>query len=310
MLAALRRSTAETAVLDELEARLLLREARIQDALTLLDQAVTAAPDSVPLRICRADARAQADRFSEAAADAAEAVVLAPCDAQAKAMLGAVLIELGRAAEAVTCLAEAVAQEPFSGGYRLALAEALERGGDAAAATAALAEGIIRAPGDARLRVAAIMVAIRHRDFTAAIELAQAAQRAGVVEACVLGLLGHSLSALGRHDEAHRAYAEALKLTPEDPYIRHLVQSSGALPANERAPSDYLEVVFDGYADHFEPHLIGLGYRVPGLIRAALAAHPALQSSTRFGPILDLGCGTGLAVRSRNVVGIRSGWLL
>jgi len=55
-----------------------------------------------------------------------------------------------------------------------------------------------------------------------------------------------------------------------------------------RAPDDYLEAVFDGYAAGFERHLIGLGYRVPGLVRAALAPTPAL------GRVLDLGCGTGL----------------
>jgi predicted TPR repeat methyltransferase len=52
--------------------------------------------------------------------------------------------------------------------------------------------------------------------------------------------------------------------------------------------------VFNGYADRFDLHLVSLGYRVPGLIRAALTSHPAIVAGERLGPVLDLGCGTGL----------------
>ena len=110
------------------------------------------------------------------------------------------------------------------------------------------------------------------------------------------GLKGHALSSFERHEEAADAYADALKLGPEDPYVRHLVAASGALPGGERAPVDYLRAVFDGYAGRFEAHLISLGYRVPGLIRAALLRHrPGLRNAKSLGPVLDLGCGTGLA---------------
>ena len=121
-----------------------------------------------------------------------------------------------------------------------------------------------------RLRTAAIMVAMRRREFDRAAELAEAARRDGVADASVFGLRGHALSSLGRHEEANLAYAEALKLAPEDPYVRHLVVAAGLLPQASRAPTLYLETVFDGYATRFESHLIGLQYRVPGLLRAAL----------------------------------------
>jgi predicted TPR repeat methyltransferase len=70
------------------------------------------------------------------------------------------------------------------------------------------------------------------------------------------------------------------------------------MPDAERAPAEYLKAVFDGYADRFEQHLIGLGYRIPGLIRGALIEHLSLDpaadgESRRIGPVLDLGCGTG-----------------
>ena len=69
-------------------------------------------------------------------------------------------------------------------------------------------------PGDPTLRTAAIMVAMRTRDFTGAADIAEAARRDGVADAQVFGLKGHALSSLGRHGEATAAYAEALKLAP------------------------------------------------------------------------------------------------
>jgi predicted TPR repeat methyltransferase len=105
---------------------------------------------------------------------------------------------------------------------------------------------------------------------------------------------GHALSSLGNHDRAAIAYQEALKLAPEDPYVRHLVVSSGAMQDSRRAPDGYIRTVFDGYADRFEGHLISLQYGIPGAIRAVLLNHPKIASGLSLGPALDLGCGTGL----------------
>ena len=112
------------------------------------------------------------------------------------------------------------------------------------------------------------------------------------MDACLFGLKGHAQSSLGLHPEAAESYAEALKLGPEDPYVRHLVASSGMLPGAKRAPPDYLRTVFDGYADRFDDHLIGLGYRIPGAIRRVALEY--LDFVGACGPVLDLGCGTGL----------------
>lgn len=295
LLGALRKLSPPTAELAELEARLLLREGRLEAALEQLDAAISSAPETLGLRICRADARMQANNIIGAAADAADAVILEPSNAQAKAMLGAILIEMDRPQDALPCLREAVAAEPRRTSYRQALATAQERTGDRMAAATTLDDGIRSNAGDVGLRTAAIMVALRDRSYERAFDLAEAARRDGVADACVFGLQGHALSSLGRHEQAGEAYAEALKLAPEDPYVRHLVAASGIGPQASRAPSEYLETVFDGYAQRFESHLIGLGYRVPGLIRAALMQSLAVMpGASPIGPVLDLGCGTGL----------------
>ncbi len=87
-------------------------------------------------------------------------------------------------------------------------------------------------------------------------------------------MMGHALSSMDRHTEAADAYSEALKLGPQDPYVRHLVAASGIVPSAARAPLEYVSTVFNGYAERFEAHLVSLGYRIPGLVRAALFAAP------------------------------------
>jgi predicted TPR repeat methyltransferase len=294
LLAAARRLAPPSPHLAELAVLLALREGRLDLAQTELDAALARTPDHAGLRKRRADVRNQMGDKEGAAADAAEAVILDRHDPMAKALLGIVLLELGRPSDAIDCLNEAVAADPGNSDYRRGLAAALEAAGNDDAAFAALTDGIAAAPRRVELRNAATLLAVRRRDFAAAARLAEDARVSGVVDACLFGLKGHALSSLGQHDEAAEAYAEALKLGPDDPYVRHLVAASGSLPSAPRASVEYVRTVFDGYADRFELHLVSLGYRVPGLIRTALLQHPVIGAGDRLEPALDLGCGTGL----------------
>lgn len=294
LLAAVSRLSPPTARLAELTGVLALKQARLPEAREGLDAAILSWPEDAGLRKCRADVRRQLGDAVGAAQDAAEAVILAPHDADAKAILGVVLLGFGNAKDARSCLAEATAAQPANPLFRMALSDAELLCGEDDAASVTLADGITLAPTEIGLRNAAVLLAVRRNRFADAVDLAEAARRAGVVDACLFGLKGHALSNLGRHDEATDAYAEALKLGPEDPYVRHLVAASGALNQDDRAPAAYVRAVFDGYAARFEAHLISLGYRIPGLMRAALLRHAANTAGQQFGPVLDLGCGTGL----------------
>lgn len=294
LLAAVRRRAQPSPRLAELAAHLALLEGRADTALAELDEAVTQHPDAAKLRKCRADVRLHLQDIAGAAADAAEAVILQPDDPAAKALLGILMLQLGRAGDAVSCLREAVATDTANPGYREALAAAQEADGDADAALATLKAGIALAPQQVSLRNAAVLLSVRRRDFISACSDSEAARAAGVADACCFGLMGHALSSLGRHAEAADAYTEALKLGPDDPYVRHLVAAAGLRPSATCAPVEYLRAVFDGYAERFEHHLISLGYRVPGLVRSAVLSHPVIAAGEPLGPALDLGCGTGL----------------
>jgi predicted TPR repeat methyltransferase len=287
-----RMSAAQERVAD-LSARLAILEGRLGDATRELDAAIASLEEdggrAAPLYRLRADVRIRGGDWVGAAADAASAVIADRSDPLSKALLGAVLMELGRFDDAIVCLDEAVTSAPQTVAYRTALAEAYARSHRPADAATILDGAIARFPRDASLRVARILLAVRQRDFEFAVDVARSACADGAADARVHGLLGHALSSIGQHEAAGTAYAEALKLAPEDPYIRHLVAASGRLPGAGRAPQEYIETVFDGYAERFEEHLIGLGYRVPGLLRRAI-----LANGPPDGAVLDLGCGTGL----------------
>lgn len=59
------------------------------------------------------------------------------------------------------------------------------------------------------------------------------------------------------------------------------------------APPDYVEGLFDQYAERFDTHLVDeLDYRTPELLRDSIAK---AMPERCFARALDLGCGTGLA---------------
>ena len=102
-----------------------------------------------------------------------------------------------------------------------------------------------------------------------------------------------ALEKAGDFDSAASAYAEVLKLDPQDrggAAVRLASMGRGATPP--RAPEAYVATLFDQHADAFEDILVEqLGYAVPLLLRQALMdAAPG-----PFARLLDLGCGTGLA---------------
>jgi len=273
------------------EARLLLAEGRAQEALEVLDRAIAAAPETAHLHKCRAGVQVELGNIAAAADDAAQAVILDPADAGAKKMLGVLLVTLDRAPDAITCLREALTDDPRSAAHYRGLAMAQDHTGDDDAAAVTLALGIAACPRDVELREAAIMLALRRRDFAQAVAHATQARRDGCVNATVFVLLGHASASLGEHAAAADAYREALKLAPADPQIRRLA-SSGLPHDGDRTPPEQVRGMFDFYADHFDEHIISLGYRIPGLVRAALSDR--LADLPPSPALLDLGCGTGL----------------
>ncbi len=197
-------------------------------------------------------------------------------------------------------------------------ARALLAAGDAAAAHEQAVLATCLSPFDPELDalVGACLVGLG-RLSEAADALARSAAR-DPRRAATWTRLGEVAERLGDLDAAARAFERALALAPEidalrelasirvrqrrldaaaalyrrmpaeDPTAIHMLAAlAGATPA--APPPGHVRALFDSFAPEFDATLVGdLGYEVPGLVRAALG-------DRRFGRVLDLGCGTGLA---------------
>lgn len=242
------------------------------------------------------------DRALTAAAegrfDAAEAgfrAILAerPDDGGVLFGLGVTLMNARRFPDAADALARAVATPEVEPLWRTCLAQALYMTGDFAGAAATF-EAVGEPLGDGAILTWARAVAYAAVETqTAEAALALYGRVAGPLAEDPATVLGEGFSIL----VAFKRLAAARKLgdwlarnTPDDPVQAH---ERRVLTEQDidRAPSDYVVALFDGFAERFDQQLVdNLGYDAPALLADKVARHGA-----RFARILDLGCGTGLA---------------
>jgi predicted TPR repeat methyltransferase len=198
----------------------------------------------------------EAGRLGQAERQFAAALELSPGRPSVLTNLGAVRLKLGRAAQALPLLQEALAQEPRN-------AQAL------AHCATALAE--LGRPQEALPL------------FDQAIALDPAPAAAWMFR-------GSVLRELDRLPEAAASYREALARGGDEDLLRYYLAGleGGDVPA--RPPRQYVQALFDSYADGFDTHLVQtLRYEAPRVLVERLAA-----AGRRFRHAVDLGCGTGL----------------
>jgi predicted TPR repeat methyltransferase len=161
----------------------------------------------------------------------------------------------------------------------------------------------VRSSGDVRAdrRYEYARAAFDEGDFEAAADLARQVLELAPAFAPAHALLGRALSELGAGAQAVEALRQAVTLEPEDALgVRVDLARLGALAPGEAITDGYVRALFDDYAPRFDRHLTkSLAYRGPELIADALrrACSKRLRDF-RFGPALDLGCGTGLMAQA------------
>ena len=137
--------------------------------------------------------------------------------------------------------------------------------------------------------------ALARGDLAAAAELLAQALELAPNYASAWFELGEVRDRLGQRDAAVAAFEKARAADPQDRHGAglHLIRLGAAPPA--AMPEGYVRALFDGYAAGFDAALTeGLNYRAPELLlRAVEKAQDGRRM--RFGSVLDLGCGTGLA---------------
>ncbi|MBZ6078605.1 class I SAM-dependent DNA methyltransferase [Microvirga puerhi] len=143
--------------------------------------------------------------------------------------------------------------------------------------------------------------AFDEKDFEAAADLARQVLDLVPDFAAAHALLGRSVAELGQADAAVAALRKALILEPEDALgVKLDLARLGAVAPEEAMSDGYVRALFDDYAPRFERHLTqSLSYRGPDLLIDALRrACSKRMRLDRFGPTLDLGCGTGLMAKA------------
>lgn len=104
--------------------------------------------------------------------------------------------------------------------------------------------------------------------------------------------LGNVLRALERLNEAEHNYRRALELNPADLQAKHMLAALSGEKL-ESASLDYVEQLFDKYAENFEFSLLKqLQYRIPDAIKVMVSQYD--KSEKEGVRVLDLGCGSGL----------------
>lgn len=104
--------------------------------------------------------------------------------------------------------------------------------------------------------------------------------------------VAHALVVLDRFDEAAEIYREWLVDEPANVIVQHHLAACARQGVPDRAPDDYVQTVFDRFADSFDRKLAALDYRAPILIGTLL--EQTLAAPTAQFDVADLGCGTGL----------------
>lgn len=234
-------------------------------------------------------------RLAEAEAHFLASLAALPGRPSTLVNLAATRLKLGRPAEAVDPLRQALAAQPADAQGWHHLGAALVELQQHAPALQAL---------DRALQLGAQSPAAHYRRGLALVGLERPAEAAQAWEQAVTldgnftaawVDLGSLMRDLGRPERARECLERALSLGADDPLIRfQLAGLREASQAPEAPPREYVEQLFDSYAEGFDSHLVEqLGYRTPQLLAEGLAS----TGVPAFAHALDLGCGTGLCAQ-------------
>lgn len=244
------------------ESIILMTENRRQEAMETLSRVIALKPDHALSYIRRGELALMMERHDMAAEDSHAALRLNPQNGQAWKLQALIASYQKNHSGAIDALQHAIRLNPNSVELWRMLGNELQLSNQPREAAQAFQQALGRDPEDAYS----------------------------------LNILPALLMGLGHTGEA-RAYLEkALQQFPDNPVLNHFKSFFDQNSTVERASDEYVQSVFDGYADIFDTHLQqSLQYNTPSLIAQCLQRVLKLSDEqTAAFSLLDLGCGTGL----------------
>ncbi len=134
--------------------------------------------------------------------------------------------------------------------------------------------------------------ALRERkDYNAAISSLKKAIEINPRYAEAYNNLGAAFGEINDTNASIECYQKALHINPDYGAPKHMLAALTGVQTSA-APREYVEALFDAYAENFEKSLVDdLEYKIPETLVKIMIEN---QSDSSLGAILDLGCGTGL----------------
>ena len=232
-----------------------------------------------------------AGRLPEAEQHFMASLAVLPGRASTLVNLAATRVLLGRPEEALTVADQALAMDPDMHDAWLHRATALAGLSRHAEALTSFERALSIDSGQSEVwsRQAQTLLALnRHDDAFASYERALTLNPASSE---IWSRYGEALRESMRLAEAAQAFEQAIAHGGDPELHGYLLASVGGAAMPPHAPKRYVQALFDGYADDFDQHLVGvLGYDA----HRVLTRHLALLARGPFDSALDLGCGTGL----------------
>jgi predicted TPR repeat methyltransferase len=236
-----------------------------------------------------------------------KAVSAFPASAEFHAYMGQLLDRENSYEDSIACYEKALLIQPESADLQYLLGEAYRRRGDVVAASIAFRNALTLNPDLAPAHLSLAIGLESQGKIDEAIDSFQHAVTLDRNLAAAHHHLGNAYMRKGAINEAISCFREVARLEPHSGVI-HLIEAlSGS--TSERAPSQYVEKLFDEYADRFDAHLVhALNYSIPERLAELLSSY-AGQDVQQQWDVLDLGCGTGLvglAIKpyARGLVGV------
>lgn len=219
-----------------------------------------------------------------------KALSLRPNFAEAYNNMGISLVENGKPKEAIKAHIKAFSLKPDYAEASSNLGDALQAEGKLVEAMKAYSKALSLKPSYITYNNLGNALQKQHK----LVEAVDAYQKALVLKADYADAhynLGNALKQQGKLKEAKLSFQKAISFKPDYGRAKHMLSSLiGDTP--ETAPREYVENLFDSYADKFETSLVkDLKYNIPKLISDILTNS---NNNKSLGTVLDLGCGTGL----------------
>jgi predicted TPR repeat methyltransferase len=242
-----------------------------------------------------------------AAASFRRALEIKPAYVDAHNNLGVVLQSLGQLDDAAACFRRALKINPDYAAAHCNLGVALQALGQLDDAVASFRRALEIIPGYA---VAHYNLGVALQSLGQLDDAVASYRRALEISpdyAAAYGNLGELLRTQGKLDDALACFRQLVRLMPANSVAQHQIDALTGT-TTERAPAQYVQNIFDAYADRFDAHLQQeLKYEAPGQLAALVTQH--LPPSAEKWNVLDLGCGTGLvgsaiAPFARQLVGV------